>query len=71
MHNAAIEFNMDTLTLLDQVIKEYEMARSGRLGREMQMVYGMERRSMSAITRRGQSKSREDPNGLPLLNLQQ
>lgn len=42
MHNAAIEFNIDTLLLLDQVIKEYDMARSGRLGREMQMVYGME-----------------------------
>lgn len=42
MHNAAIEFNLDTLTLLDKVIKEYEMARSGRLSREMQMVYGME-----------------------------
>mgnify|MGYP004510498611 CR=1 FL=1 len=42
MHNGAIEFSVDTLTLLDQVIKEFDMARSGRLGREMQMVYGME-----------------------------
>ena len=42
MHNGAIEFSLDTLHLLDQVIKEFDMARSGRLGREMQMVYGME-----------------------------
>ncbi|KAJ8107920.1 hypothetical protein OPT61_g8534 [Boeremia exigua] len=42
MHNGAIEFNVDTLTLLDQVIKEFDLARTGRLGREMQMVYGME-----------------------------
>lgn len=42
MHNAAIEFNADTLLLLDQVIKEFDMARGGKLGREMQMVYGME-----------------------------
>lgn len=42
MHNGAIEFSLDTLGLLDQVIKEFDMARSGRLGREMQMVYGME-----------------------------
>ncbi|KAJ4361358.1 hypothetical protein N0V95_001972 [Ascochyta clinopodiicola] len=42
MHNGAIEFSIDTLHLLDQVIKEFDMARSGRLGREIQMVYGME-----------------------------
>ncbi|KAF1930269.1 uncharacterized protein M421DRAFT_418586 [Didymella exigua CBS 183.55] len=42
MHNGAIEFSADVLGVLDQVIKEFEMARSGRLGREMQMVYGME-----------------------------
>ncbi|KAF9696383.1 hypothetical protein EKO04_005476 [Ascochyta lentis] len=42
MHNGAIEFSIDTLHLLDQVIKEFDMVRSGRLGREMQMVYGME-----------------------------
>ena len=42
MHNGAIEFSLDTLHLLDQVIKEFDMARSGRLGREMQMVYGMQ-----------------------------
>ena len=42
MHNGAIEFSIDTLNLLDQVVKEFEMARSGRLGREIQMVYGME-----------------------------
>ncbi|KAF2631642.1 hypothetical protein BU25DRAFT_385118 [Macroventuria anomochaeta] len=42
MHNGAIEFSVDTLALLDQVIREFDMARSGRLGREMQMVYGME-----------------------------
>ncbi|KZM18391.1 uncharacterized protein EKO05_0000302 [Ascochyta rabiei] len=42
MHNGAIEFSVDTLHLLDQVIKEFDMARSGRLGREMQMVYGMD-----------------------------
>ncbi|KAF1848482.1 uncharacterized protein K460DRAFT_334625 [Cucurbitaria berberidis CBS 394.84] len=42
MDNGAIEFDSDILTLLDSVIKEHEMARGGRLGREMQMVYGME-----------------------------
>jgi hypothetical protein len=42
MHNGAVEFSLDTLHLLDAVVKEYDMARSGRLGREMQMVYGME-----------------------------
>lgn len=42
MHNGAIEYSADVLGVLDQVIKEFDMARSGRLGREMQMVYGME-----------------------------
>ncbi|KAJ4383240.1 hypothetical protein N0V86_001285 [Didymella sp. IMI 355093] len=42
MHNGAIEFSADVLGVLDAVIKEFDMARSGRLGREMQMVYGME-----------------------------
>lgn len=42
MNNGAIEFDADILTLLDSIIKEHEMARSGRLGREMQLVYGME-----------------------------
>lgn len=42
MHNGAIEFNTDTLQLLDAVVKEFDLARSGRLGREVQMVYGME-----------------------------
>jgi hypothetical protein len=42
MHNGAIEFSPDVLGVLDAVVKEFDMARSGRLGREMQMVYGME-----------------------------
>ncbi|KAJ4398555.1 hypothetical protein N0V91_010128 [Didymella pomorum] len=42
MHNGAIEFSPEVLEVLDAVVKEYDMARSGRLGREMQMVYGME-----------------------------
>lgn len=42
MHNGAIEFSPDVLDVLDAVVKEFDMARSGRLGREMQMVYGME-----------------------------
>ncbi|KAF3031724.1 hypothetical protein E8E12_000696 [Didymella heteroderae] len=42
MHNGAIEFSPEVLGVLDAVVKEFDMARSGRLGREMQMVYGME-----------------------------
>ncbi|KAJ4375132.1 hypothetical protein N0V83_002216 [Neocucurbitaria cava] len=42
MNNGAIEFDSDILALLDAIIKQHDMARSGRLGREMQMVYGME-----------------------------
>lgn len=42
MNNGAIEFNDDILALLEAIIKENEMARSGRMGKEMQMVYGME-----------------------------
>lgn len=42
MHNGAVEFNADTLTLLDQVLKEYTLARSGHLGKGMQMVYGLD-----------------------------
>jgi hypothetical protein len=42
MHNGAVEFNADTLTLLDQVLKEHTLARSGQLGKGMQMVYGLD-----------------------------
>lgn len=42
MHNGAVEFSPEVLSVLDAVVKEFDMARSGRLGREMQMVYGME-----------------------------
>lgn len=42
MHNGAVEFSADTLTLLDQVIKEHTMARSGKLGIGMQTVYGLD-----------------------------
>ena len=42
MHNGAVEFNADTLTLLDQVLKEHTLARSGQLGRGIQMVYGLD-----------------------------
>ncbi|KAH7355582.1 hypothetical protein BKA66DRAFT_368669, partial [Pyrenochaeta sp. MPI-SDFR-AT-0127] len=42
MDNGAIEFDDSILDVLDAVIKEHDMARSGRLGREMQMVYSMD-----------------------------
>jgi hypothetical protein len=42
MNNGAIEVDADILAILNSIIKEQEMARSGRLGREMQLVYGME-----------------------------
>ncbi|KAF3010577.1 hypothetical protein E8E13_001025 [Curvularia kusanoi] len=42
MHNGAIEFNAETLTLLDQILKEHTLARSGKLGKGMQMVYGLD-----------------------------
>ncbi|KAG9206701.1 hypothetical protein G6514_003542 [Epicoccum nigrum] len=42
MHNGAVEFNADTLTLLDQVLKEFTLARSGQLGKGMQMVYSLD-----------------------------
>lgn len=42
MNNGAIEFDRDILALLDSIIKEHDLARSARLGREMQMVYSME-----------------------------
>ncbi|KAF2030852.1 hypothetical protein EK21DRAFT_64555 [Setomelanomma holmii] len=42
METNVIEFDTGILEVLDAIIKEYEMARSSRLGREMQLVYGME-----------------------------
>jgi hypothetical protein len=42
MDNNAIEFDADILALLEAILKEHNMARTGDLGREMQMVYGME-----------------------------
>jgi hypothetical protein len=42
MDDTAIEFDADVLAVLDGIIKEHNAARSGLLGREMQMVYGME-----------------------------
>jgi hypothetical protein len=42
METNVVEFDIGILEVLDAIIKEYEMARSGRLGREMQLVYGME-----------------------------
>jgi hypothetical protein len=38
----AVEFDAEILEMLDGVIREYEMARSGKLGRELELVYGME-----------------------------
>jgi hypothetical protein len=42
MESNIVEFDLDILEVLDAVIKEHETATSGRLGREMQMVYGMD-----------------------------
>ncbi|OAL51993.1 hypothetical protein IQ07DRAFT_586330 [Pyrenochaeta sp. DS3sAY3a] len=42
MHSYAIEFDTETLALLDAIIKEHMMARAGNLGQEMQMVNSME-----------------------------
>ncbi|KAF2822745.1 hypothetical protein CC86DRAFT_252067, partial [Ophiobolus disseminans] len=42
METNIVEFDVRILDFLDAVIREHEAARSGRLGREMQMVYGME-----------------------------
>ncbi|KAH7091222.1 hypothetical protein FB567DRAFT_518219 [Paraphoma chrysanthemicola] len=42
METNVIEFDSGILEVLEAIIKEYEMARSGRLGKEMQLVYGME-----------------------------
>jgi hypothetical protein len=42
MESNIVEFDLDILEVLDAVIKEHEMATNGRLGREMQMVYGMD-----------------------------
>ena len=42
MDDTAIEFDADVLALLDGIIKEHNAAKNGLLGREMQMVYGME-----------------------------
>jgi hypothetical protein len=42
MDNNAIEFDRDILTLLDSMIKEHVGASQGSMGKEMQLVYGME-----------------------------
>jgi hypothetical protein len=42
MDSNMVEFDSGILELLDAIIKEHDMARGGGLGREMQMVYGME-----------------------------
>jgi hypothetical protein len=42
MDHNAIEFDADILALLDAIIKEHTMARTGHLSKEMQLVYGME-----------------------------
>lgn len=42
METNIIDFDMAILEVLDSVIREHELARTGRLGREMQMVFGME-----------------------------
>lgn len=42
MDDNAIEFDADILGLLDAIIKEHNQARSGVLGKEMSLVYGME-----------------------------
>ncbi|KAI4634171.1 uncharacterized protein J4E87_001341 [Alternaria ethzedia] len=42
MDDNAIDFDADLLGLLDAIIKEHNQARSGGLGKEMAMLYGME-----------------------------
>ena len=42
METNIVEFDHSILEVIEAVIREHDMARSGRLGREMQMVYGME-----------------------------
>ncbi|RMZ73726.1 nadh:flavin oxidoreductase nadh oxidase [Pyrenophora seminiperda CCB06] len=42
MDHHAIEFDADILTLLETIIRENNEASSGLLGKEMQMVFGME-----------------------------
>lgn len=42
MNNGAIEFNNDILALLDSILNEHDTIKSGQLGRESQMVYGMD-----------------------------
>jgi len=42
MDDNAIDFDADILGLLDAIIKEHNQARSGGLGKEMAMLYGME-----------------------------
>jgi len=37
-----VEFDMATLDLLDGILRENDLARAGKLGREMQMLYGLE-----------------------------
>jgi hypothetical protein len=42
METNIVEFDLDILEVLDAIIKENELATGGRLGREMQLVYGMD-----------------------------
>jgi hypothetical protein len=42
METNIVEFDAEILEVLDAVIKEHDTAKNGQLGREMQMVYGME-----------------------------
>lgn len=42
MNNGAVEFDAEVLALLDSILKEHDVALSGRLGRPIQLVYGME-----------------------------
>ncbi|KAF1945820.1 hypothetical protein EJ02DRAFT_509225 [Clathrospora elynae] len=42
MDNGAIEFDSDILELLTTILKEHDLASQGRLGREIQMVFGMD-----------------------------
>lgn len=37
-----VEFDLGTLDLLDGILRENDMARAGKLGTEMQMLYGLE-----------------------------
>jgi hypothetical protein len=41
MESNIVEFDMEILEVVDGVIREHEMAKSGKLGRELQMVFGM------------------------------